>query len=90
MPALKAGTVDKARASVRAFKDGWPRVEGLIRMRSPEAADAVAQNLAALEKALMAASPDIEAVNGLITKVTLPYNGVVAQLTRDARATVAK
>ena len=89
-PALKAGNVDKARKSFRAFADRWPGVQDLIKTRSREASDAIDQNLAAAGKAFAAAKPDTDEVNGLVTKLTLQYNGVVAQITRDARASIPK
>jgi hypothetical protein len=84
-PALKAGKTDKARSSFNAFNDNWDSIEDLVRERSREAYVAIESGMIEIEKALMPARPDADAVIALVAGVTDRYNAIVAEVTRDAR-----
>lgn len=85
-PALKAGDVAKARKSAAAFSGKLGTVDGLIKARSSEASDAVAKGTAELLSALKADKPDIGQATSLAAGVMEKYNGVVAEITKDARS----
>jgi hypothetical protein len=84
-PALKAGKMDKARASFNAFNDNWDSIEDLVRERSREAYVAIESGMIQLEQALAAASPSPDTVIPMVSGVMDRYNAIVAQVTREAR-----
>jgi tetratricopeptide (TPR) repeat protein len=87
-PALKAGNVAKARKSFDAFNDKWFDIEDFVRAQSLDAYVAIERGMLAVEDALlMTEKPDVEQVTGLVTAVMTPYNAVVAEVQRQARAT---
>jgi len=84
-PALKAGNLAKAKASFDAFNDNWDNIEDLVKERSREAYDAIEKGMVTIERQLMPAKPDVDAVTGTVTEVMTEYNKIVAQITREAR-----
>jgi len=85
-PALKAGDAAKARKSAAAFSGKLGSVEGLLKARSPEAAEAVAKGTAELMNALKADKPDMAQATSLAAGVMEKYNSVVNEITKDARS----
>ena len=85
-PALKAAKMAKARASFRAFDDNWDSIEDLIKERSSEAYVAIESGMIEVEKALMPAQPNADAVITLVAGITDKYNQIVAQITKEARS----
>jgi hypothetical protein len=86
VPALKAGDISKARKSVADFSRKLTSVDGLLRARSAEAADAVAKGTADLLTTLKADKPDVTQATSLAQNVMTKYNGVVTEITKDARS----
>ena len=85
-PALKAGDLAKARKSFNAFNDQWDSIEDLIKERSTDAYTQIEGNMIQIERALMPAKPDADAVTALVSGIMDKYNPVVAAITQDARA----
>ena len=86
-PALKAGNIAKARKSFDDFNDKWFDIEDFVRAQSLDAYVAIERGMLAIEDALlMTEKPDVEQVTGLVTAVMTPYNAVVAEVQRQARA----
>jgi len=85
-PALKAGDMAKARKSFNAFNDQWDSIEDLIKARSTDAYTQIEGGMIQIERALMPAQPDADAVTTLVSGVMDKYNPVVAAITQDARA----
>jgi high-affinity iron transporter len=86
-PALKAGNIAKARKSFDAFNDKWFDIEDFVRAQSLDAYVAIERGMLAIEDALlMTEKPNVEQVAGLVTAVMTPYNAVVAEVQRQARA----
>ena len=86
-PALKAGNLAKARKSFEAFNDKWFDIEDFVRAQSLDAYVAIERGMLAVEDALlMIEKPDVEQVMALITAVMTPYNAIVAEVQRQARA----
>ena len=84
-PALKAGKIAKARASFEAFDDNWDSIEDLVKERSSESYVAIESGMIAIERALMPAQPNADAVITLVAGVMDKYNQIVAQITKEAR-----
>jgi hypothetical protein len=84
-PALKAGNLAKAKKSFEAFNDNWDNIEDLVKERSREAYDAIEKGMVTIERQLMPAKPDVDAVTATATEVMTEYNKIVAQITREAR-----
>jgi hypothetical protein len=84
-PALKAGNIAKAKKSFDAFNDNWDNIEDLVKERSREAYDAIEKGMVTIERQLMPAKPDVDAVTASVNDVMTEYNKIVAQITREAR-----
>jgi hypothetical protein len=84
-PALKAGNIAKARMSFDAFNDNWDNIEDLVKERSRESYDAIEKGMVTVERQLMPAKPDTDAVIATVTDVMMEYNKIVNQITREAR-----
>ena len=84
-PALKAGNVAKAKKSFEAFNDNWDNIEDLVKDRSRESYDTIEKGMVTIERQLMPAKPDVDAVTASVNEVMTEYNKVVAQITREAR-----
>jgi hypothetical protein len=84
-PALKAGNVEKAKKSFNAFNDNWDNIEDLVKERSRESYDSIEKGMVTIERQLMPAKPDVDAVTASVNEVMTEYNKVVAQITREAR-----
>ncbi len=86
-PALKAGNIAKARKSFEAFNDTWFDIEDFVRAQSLDAYVAIERGMLAVEDALlMTEKPDVEQVIALVSSVMTPYNTIVAEVQRQARA----
>jgi tetratricopeptide (TPR) repeat protein len=85
-PALKAGEIAKARKSFGAFEAKLPSVEGLIKARSAEADNEIKKGTSQIKSALMADKPEVDQTASLVNGVMEKYNGVVADVTKDARS----
>jgi hypothetical protein len=85
-PALRAGNIVKARMSFETFNDKWFDIEDFVRAQSLDAYVAIERGMLAVEDALlMTDKPDVSQVMGLVTLVMTPYNGIVAEVQRQAR-----
>jgi len=84
-PALKAGNVAKAKKSFEAFNDNWDNIEDLVKERSRESYDAIEKGMVTIERQLMPAKPDTDAVIATVNEVMTEYNKIVNQITREAR-----
>ena len=84
-PALKAGDLAKARKSFNEFNDNWDNIEDLVKARSRESYDAIEKGMVTIERQLMPAKPDTDAVTASVNEVMMEYNKVVTQITREAR-----
>jgi hypothetical protein len=85
-PALKAGNLAKARNSFKTFDDKWDSIEDLIKARSRESYDAIEKGMVDIERALMPAMPDVDAVTRLVSAVMDKYNAIVNDITKEARS----
>jgi tetratricopeptide (TPR) repeat protein len=86
-PALKAGNIAKARKSFEAFNDQWFDIEDFVRAQSLDAYVAIERGMLAVEDALlMTEKPAVDLVMSLVTAVMTPYNAIVAEVQRQARA----
>jgi high-affinity iron transporter len=86
-PALKAGNIAKARKSFEAFNDQWFDIEDFVRAQSLDAYVAIERGMLAVEDALlMTERPAVDQVITLVTAVMTPYNAIVAEVQRQARA----
>jgi len=85
-PRLKAMKLAKARESFQAFNEKWDSIEDLIKQRSSESYVAIESGMIEIEKALMPAQPNIDAVITLVAGVMDKYNAVVGQITKEARS----
>jgi tetratricopeptide (TPR) repeat protein len=86
-PALKAGNIAKARKSFEAFNDQWFDIEDFVRAQSLDAYVAIERGMLAVEDALlMTEKPAVDQVIALVTAVMTPYNAIVAEVQRQARA----
>jgi tetratricopeptide (TPR) repeat protein len=86
-PALKAGNIAKGRKSFEAFNDQWFDIEDFVRAQSLDAYVAIERTMLAVEDALlMTEKPDVEQVMALVTAIMTPYNAIVAEVQRQARA----
>jgi len=87
-PALKAGNITKARKSFEAFNDQWFDIEDFVRAQSLDAYVTIERTMLAVEDALlMTEKPDVEQVMALVTAIMTPYNAIVGEVQRQARAT---
>jgi hypothetical protein len=84
-PALKAGNLAKAKKSFEAFNDNWDNIEDLVKERSRESYDAIEKGMVTIERQLMPAKPDTDAVIATVNEVMTEYNKIVNQITREAR-----
>jgi hypothetical protein len=84
-PALKAGNFEKAKKSFNAFNDNWDNIEDLVKERSRESYDSIEKGMVTIERQLMPAKPDVDAVTGSLSEVMTEYNKIVAQIAREAR-----
>jgi hypothetical protein len=86
-PALKAANIAKARKSFESFNDKWFDIEDFVRAQSLDAYVAIERGMLAVEDALlMTEKPDVEPVMALVTAVMTPYNAIVGEVQRQARA----
>jgi hypothetical protein len=86
-PALKAGNIAKARKSFEAFNDQWFNIEDFVRAQSLDAYVAIERGMLAVEdELLMTEKPAVDQVIALVTAVMTPYNAIVAEVQRQARA----
>jgi len=86
-PALKTGNIAKARKSFESFNDKWFDIEDFVRAQSLDTYVAIERGMLEVEDALlMTEKPDVEQVMALVTAVMTPYNGVVGEVQRQARA----
>jgi hypothetical protein len=85
-PALKAGDIAKARKSAATFSSKLGSVDGLVRARSAETADAVAKGTADLMSALKADKPDTAQATSLADGMMAKYNAVVTEMIKEARS----
>jgi high-affinity iron transporter len=86
-PALKAGNIAKARKSFEAFNDQWFDIEDFVRAQSLDAYVTIERTMLAVEDALlMNEKPDVEQVMALVTAIMTPYNAIVGEVQRQARA----
>jgi len=86
-PALKAGKIAKARKSFEAFNDQWFNIEDFVRAQSLDAYVAIERGMLAVEdELLMSEKPAVDQVIALVTAVMTPYNAIVAEVQRQARA----
>jgi tetratricopeptide (TPR) repeat protein len=87
-PALKAGNIAKARQSFEAFNDKWFDIEDFVRAQSLDAYVTIERGMLAIEDALlMTEKPNVEQVMALVTAIMTPYNAIVGEVQRQARAT---
>jgi len=84
-PALKAGSLARARASFTAFDDNWDNIEDLVKERSRESYDAIEKGMVTIERQLMPAAPNADEVSATVTGVMTEYNKIVAQVTKEAK-----
>jgi hypothetical protein len=84
-PALKAANIAKAKKSFEAFNDNWDNIEDLVKARSRESYDAIEKGMVTIERQLMPAKPDVDAVTASVSEVMTEYNKIVTQITREAR-----
>jgi len=84
-PALKAGNLAKAKKSFDAFNDNWDNIEELVKERSRESYDTIEKGMVTIERQLMPAKPDTDAVTATVAEVMTEYNKIVTQITREAR-----
>jgi len=85
-PALKAGKIEKARKSFKAFDDNWDSIEDLIKERSADDYVAIEKGMIDIEKALEPDKPDVAKVQALVNEVMRVYNVHVAEITKEARS----
>jgi tetratricopeptide (TPR) repeat protein len=86
-PALKAGNIPKARKSFESFNDQWFDIEDFVRAQSLDAYVAIERGMLAVEDALLTTEkPAVDQVMSLVTAVMTPYNAIVAEVQRQARA----
>jgi tetratricopeptide (TPR) repeat protein len=86
-PALKTGNIAKARKSFEAFNDQWFDIEDFVRAQSLDAYVAIERGMLVVEDALlMTEKPAVDQVIALVTAVMTPYNAIVADVQRQARA----
>jgi hypothetical protein len=84
-PALKAGNLARAKKSFDAFNDNWDNIEDLVKERSRESYDTIEKGMVTIERQLMPAKPDTDAVTATVAEVMTEYNKIVAQIAREAR-----
>jgi iron uptake system EfeUOB component EfeO/EfeM len=85
-PAIKAGNIEKARNMFASFDDNWDSIEELIKERSMEAYVAIESGMIDVEKALMPAQPNADAVITGVAGINDKYSQIVAQITKEARS----
>jgi hypothetical protein len=84
-PAMKEGDIQKARKAFAAFRGNWPTISGFMKTQSAEAYDAVEKAIPDLDAALKSQQPAADQVAALVNAVMGKINGVVFQLTSEAR-----
>jgi tetratricopeptide (TPR) repeat protein len=84
-PAMKAGSLDKARRSFDKFEAEWDSIEDLVKVRSREAYDTIEQQTDLAAVALKQPMPDVDRVTSLVSGIMDEYNKIVTQVTREAR-----
>jgi hypothetical protein len=84
-PAAKAGNTAKALKAFMTFEDTWDSIETLVRERSQDAYDGIEGGMAPVEKALKQATPDVNQITTLVSKIMDQYNAIVTQVAREAR-----
>jgi hypothetical protein len=84
-PALKVGNLAMAKKSFNAFNENWDNIENLVKDRSRESYDTIEKGMVTIERQLMPAKPDVDAVTASVNEVMTEYNKIVAQITREAR-----
>lgn len=82
---LKAGKVAEAKTAWTAFDDNWDNIEDLVKERSRDAYDSIEKNMVTLDRQLMPAKPDNDAVMATIAAINMDYNKIVQQITTEAR-----
>jgi hypothetical protein len=83
--AIRAHDFAKARVELMAFSEKLDSVKGILKVRSPEALDAVTNGIAQLRTELKSPKPDAPKMMGYIRGITSKYNVVLAQVTGEAR-----
>ncbi len=86
VPALKAGSFDKARKSFAAFDATWDSIEDMIKARSADDYVAIEKGMIEIEKALMPEKPDVAGVTALVNGVMAKYNASLAEVVKEARS----
>jgi hypothetical protein len=84
-PAVKAGSLDKARRSFDKFYAEWDNIEDLVKVRSRDAYDTIEQQSDRAAEALKKPMPDVDRVTSLVSGIMDEYNKIVTQVTREAR-----
>ena len=86
-PALKAGDVAKARAAFGAFHNAWEPIEPLVDKRSHEKYEAIEKAVHDIMAAFQQDKPNVEQLTKMVSDMSLNYNLVLAELSKDAQAT---
>jgi hypothetical protein len=84
-PAMKEGNIRKAQTSFAAFRANWPSISDFVKMQSAEAYDSVEKAIIDLDAALKSPQPTADQVAGLVNPMMGKINGLVFQLTTEAR-----
>ena len=84
-PAMKEGNIRKAQTSFAAFRANWPSISNFVKMQSAEAYDGVEKAIIDLDAALKSPQPTADQVAGLVNPMMGKINGLVFQLTTEAR-----
>jgi hypothetical protein len=88
-PAMKDGDAQKARKAFATFRANWSSVSAFVKTQSAEAYGAVEKAIPDLDAALKSQSPAIDQVTPLVNTIIGKINGVVFQLTSEARKSAA-
>ncbi len=83
--ALSANDTAKAKTLFTAFTENWPKVNGLIKLRSLEAYNETEAAIAAVNSAWAKASPTATELTLLVATVTNRYNYGLSLVTTAAR-----
>jgi hypothetical protein len=85
-PALQAGKLADARQAFAAFQKELGSVVSLIKARSADTYAAIEQGVNEIDRALKAPMPDVPQATMRVSDVMQKYNGVVNDVTKDARS----
>jgi hypothetical protein len=86
-PALKAGDIAKAREAFAAFHHTWEPIEPLVEKRSHDNYEAIEKGVHDIDAAFSQDKPNIEQLTKMVSDMTLKYNLVLAELSKEAQAT---